>query len=55
MIKQNRLVLALLLLVFVQPMGWGVIGALAAFQGLLLLNAIVALIRYQREGITDHA
>lgn len=46
---------ALVLLVFVAPMGWGVIGALAAFQGLLLLNAIVALVRYQREALTNDA
>ncbi|MDQ6839249.1 MAG: hypothetical protein M3137_13210 [Actinomycetota bacterium] len=46
---------ALLLLVFVQPMGWGVIGALAAFQAMLLLNAIVALVRYQREEATSDA
>ncbi|MDQ2724856.1 MAG: hypothetical protein M3Y36_05095 [Actinomycetota bacterium] len=48
-------VVALLLLVFVQPMGWGVIGALAVFQALLLFNAIVSLIRYQREGLADDA
>jgi len=48
-------VVALLLLVFVQPMGWGVIGALAVFQALLLLNAIVALVRYQREELTPDA
>ncbi|MDQ6784336.1 MAG: hypothetical protein M3063_13040 [Actinomycetota bacterium] len=47
--------IALLLLVFVQPMGWGVIGALALFQASLLLNAIVALLRYQREELTDDA
>ncbi|MDQ2729598.1 MAG: hypothetical protein M3Y91_17445 [Actinomycetota bacterium] len=43
---------AVLLLIVVQPMGWGVIGALVMFQSLLLLNAIVALIRLQREEIT---
>lgn len=48
-------VVALLLLVFVQPMGWGVIGALAVFQVLLLFNAIVSLIRYQREELTNDA
>lgn len=42
---------AVVLLVFARPVGWGVIGALAVFQGLLLLNAVVALIGYQREGI----
>lgn len=40
---------AVVLLVFVRPMGWGVIGGLVAFQALLLLNAVVALIAYQRE------
>jgi hypothetical protein len=39
---------ALLLLVFARPVGWGVVGALAIFQGLMLLNAVVALIGYQR-------
>lgn len=46
---------ALGLLVLVQPMGWGVVGALALFQGMLLINAIIALVRYQREGIIDDA
>ncbi len=46
---------ALALLVLVQPMGWGVIAALAAFQFLLLINAIAALVRYQREGLSDDA
>ena len=36
------------LLIFVQPMGWGVVGGLAVFQALLLINSIVALIAYQR-------
>lgn len=40
---------AVLLLVFVRPMGWGVVGALAGFQALMLLNSIVALIGYQRQ------
>lgn len=39
---------ALLLLVFVRPIGWGVIAALAIFQAAMLVNAIVALIGYQR-------
>jgi hypothetical protein len=46
-----------LLLVFVRPMGWGVIGGLVAFQMLLLLNATVALLKYQRSQMTasgDH-
>lgn len=41
---------AVVLLVFVQPMGWGVIGALAVFQGMLLINSIISLVRYQRAG-----
>jgi len=40
---------ALILLIFVQPMGWGVIGGLAMFQGVLLLNALVVLLAYQRK------
>jgi hypothetical protein len=40
---------ALVLLVFVQPMGWGVIGGLAMFQGVLLVNALVVLLAYQRK------
>jgi hypothetical protein len=39
---------AVVLLVVVRPIGWGVIGGLAIFQALMLLNAIVALIGYQR-------
>lgn len=41
---------AILLLVFVPPMGWGVIGGLALFQLLLMVNAMVALFKYQRSG-----
>ena len=40
---------ALVLLVFEPPVGWGVIGGLVAFQALLLLNAVVALLAYQRQ------
>jgi hypothetical protein len=40
--------IALLLVFFVRPMGWGVIGGLAVFQIMLLLNALAALLRYQR-------
>ena len=32
-------------------MGWGVVGGLALFQALMLLNALVALLRYQRQQI----
>jgi hypothetical protein len=35
-------------LLLARPVGWGVIGGLAVFQALLLLNAVVALIGYQR-------
>jgi hypothetical protein len=41
------------LLVVEQPAGWGVIGGLALFQATMLLNAVVALIRYQRHGIVQ--
>jgi hypothetical protein len=41
---------ALLLVFFVRPMGWGVIGGLAVFQMMLLLNSLVALLRFQRAG-----
>ena len=40
------------LLVVERPMGWGVIGGLALFQALMLTNALVALLRYQREQIS---
>ncbi len=39
---------AIALLVWLRPAGWGVIGGLAIFQALMLLNSIVALIGYQR-------
>jgi hypothetical protein len=39
------------LLVVERPMGWGVIGGLALFQALMLVNALVALLHYQREQI----
>lgn len=34
-----------------QPLGWGVIGGLAVFQALILANALVALLHYQRHEI----
>jgi len=37
------------LLMLDRPVGWGVIGGLAVFQFLMLVNALVALIRYQRQ------
>ncbi len=39
------------LLVVDQPVGWGVIGGLALFQAMMLINALVALLRYQRQQI----
>jgi hypothetical protein len=48
-------VVALLLLVFVRPVGWGVIGGLAVFQALMLVNAIVALIAFQRSDAASAA
>jgi hypothetical protein len=41
-------VVALALLVFARPVGWGVVAGLAIFQAFMLLNAIVALVGYQR-------
>jgi hypothetical protein len=37
-------------LVLVRPVGWGIIAGLALFQASMLVNAIVALIGFQREG-----
>jgi hypothetical protein len=39
------------LLIVEQPVGWGVVAGLALFQATMLGNALVALIRYQRQGI----
>lgn len=39
------------LLVWVRPMGFGVIAGLAIFQAAMLVNAIVALLHYQRTEI----
>lgn len=36
------------LLIVERPMGWGVIAGLALFQALMLINALVRLIHYQR-------
>jgi hypothetical protein len=41
--------IAIGLLIVARPMGWGVIAGLALFQAVLLLNAIIALLRYQRQ------
>jgi hypothetical protein len=43
--------IAIGLLVVEPPIGWGVIIGLALFQGLMLLNALVALFHYQRQQI----
>ena len=39
------------LLVVAPPIGWGVIAGLALFQALMLLNAVIGLLRYQRQQI----
>ncbi len=39
------------LLIVEPPMGWGVVVGLALFQALMLFNALVALLRYQRQQI----
>jgi hypothetical protein len=41
-------VAAIGLLVVERPTGWGVIAGLALFQLVMLTNALVALIRFQR-------
>lgn len=41
------------LLIVEQPVGWGVVGGLALFQATMLGSAIVALIRYQRQGLVE--
>jgi hypothetical protein len=41
------------LLIVEQPVGWGVVAGLALFQATMLANAVVALIRYQRQGYTE--
>jgi hypothetical protein len=46
-------VVAIGLLIIEQPVGWGVVAGLALFQATMLLNAVVALIRYQRSGFTE--
>jgi hypothetical protein len=39
------------LMIAERPVGWGVIAGLAAFQALMLANALVALLQYQRREI----
>jgi hypothetical protein len=41
------------LLVLDRPVGWGVIIGLAVFQFLMLVNSLVALLRYQRRPMGD--
>ncbi len=48
-------VVAVVLLVLVRPVGWGVVGGLAVFQALMLFNAVVALIGYQRAEANTNA
>jgi hypothetical protein len=40
---------AMVLLVLVRPMGWGVLAGLIAFQMLLLVNMLKALMAYNRK------
>jgi hypothetical protein len=44
-------VVAIGLLMLNRAVGWGVIGGLALFQVLMLMNVLVALFRYQRQPI----
>ena len=37
------------LLYLVEPMGWGVVGGLAVFQGLLLFQSLLTLLRLQKQ------
>lgn len=39
------------LLIVEQPVGWGVVAGLALFQATMLGTALVALFRYQRQGL----
>jgi hypothetical protein len=41
------------LLIVEQPVGWGVVCALALFQASMLGNAIVSLLRFQRQGLIE--
>jgi hypothetical protein len=41
------------LLVIDPALGWGVTAGLAVFQAMLLLNAVIALARYQRQQVND--
>ena len=46
-------VVAIGLMIVSRPTGWGVIAGLATFQALMLANAIVALLQYQRRELGD--
>jgi dipeptide/tripeptide permease len=46
-------VIAIVLVIYARPVGWGTIAGLAIFQALMLVNAIVALIGYQRSDGSD--
>jgi hypothetical protein len=45
--------IAIGLLILNQSLGWGVIGGLALFQFLMLINALVALFQFQRRPIDE--
>jgi hypothetical protein len=46
-------VVAIGLMIVERPVGWGVIAGLAVFQATMLLNAVIALIKFQRHGGVD--
>ena len=48
-------IIAFALLFLVRPMGFGMVGGLVAFQGLLMANAFGALWRYQRAQLSGVA
>jgi hypothetical protein len=41
------------LLILDRPVGWGVIAGLALFQAMMLVNALIALLRYTRQGAPE--
>lgn len=41
------------LLIVDQPVGWGVVAGLALFQATMLGNALVSLMRFQRQQVTS--
>lgn len=46
-------VVAVGLLIIEEPVGWGVVAGLALFQAMMLLNAVIALIKFQRQSISE--